>query len=193
MEEKKVAGAAEEAGAQAEQGAEPKKTTYTQEEVERLLQQEGDRRVTAALKKAEAKHTEAVREAQKLATMNEDEKARYEVERRQKELDEREPLIALLENTAEATKILSEKGLPPALVELVVAADADDMMARINLLDKWVKEGIKAGVERQLASASPRAASVSEGMTRAEFVKLPVSRQQELYRQNPELYQKMTQ
>lgn len=193
MEENKVVGAVEEAGAQAEQGAEPKKTTYTQEEVERLLQQEGDRRVTAALKKAEAKRTEAVREAQKLATMNEDEKARYEVERRQKELDEREARIALLENTAEATKILSEKGLPPALVELVVAADADDMMARINLLDKWVKEGIKAGVERQLASASPRASSVSEGMTRAEFSKLSIARQQELYRQNPELYQKMTQ
>lgn len=193
MEENKVVGAAEEAGAQAEQNAEPKKTTYTQEEVERLLQQEGDRRVTAALKKAEAKRTADVREAQKLATMNEDEKARYEVERRQKELDEREARIALLENTAEATKILSEKGLPPALVDLVVAADADDMMARINLLDKWMKEGIKAGVERQLASASPRAASVSEGMTRAEFSKLSIARQQELYRQNPELYQKMTQ
>ena len=192
MEETRTNGAVESAGAQAPQNAEPEKDTYTREEVERLLQQEGDRRVTAALKKAEAKRTQAVREAQKLATMNEDEKARYEVEQRQKELDEREARIALLENTAEATKILSEKGLPAALVELVVAEDADEMMGRITLLDKWVKEAVKAGVERQLASASPRASSVSEGMTREEFSRLSLSRQQELYRQNPELYRKMT-
>lgn len=192
MEETRTNGAVESAGAQAPKNAEPEKDTYTREEVERLLQQEGDRRVTAALKKAEVKRTQAVREAQKLATMNEDEKARYEVEQRLKELDEREARIALLENTAEATKILSEKGLPAALVELVVAEDADEMMGRITLLDKWVKEAVKAGVERQLASASPRASSVSEGMTREEFSRLSLSRQQELYRQNPELYRKMT-
>lgn len=192
MEETRTNGAVESAGAQAPQNAEPEKETYTREEVERLLQQEGDRRVTAALRKAEAKRTQAVREAQKLATMNEDEKARYEVEQRQKELDEREARIALLENTAEATKILSEKGLPAALVELVVAEDADEMMGRITLLDKWVKEAVRAGVERQLAGATPRAAGVSEGMTREEFSRLSLSRQQELYRQNPELYRKMT-
>ena len=34
--------------------------TYTQEEVNRLLQQEGDRRVTEALKKAEKKKAETL-------------------------------------------------------------------------------------------------------------------------------------
>lgn len=186
-------GAADPAGAQAEVETEPTKTTYTQEEVDRLLQQESDRRVTAALKKAEAKRDKDVREAQRLASMNEDEKLRYEVEQRQKELDEREAKIALLENTATATKILSEKGLPPALVELVIAADADDMMSRINLLDKWLKEGIKTGVEQRLASASPRAGSAGEVMDKAAFSKLPLLKQQEIARQNPDLYRKMTQ
>lgn len=193
MEEKAIGAVQESAGAQAEQQAEPEKETFTREEVQRLLQQESDRRVTAALKKAEAKRTEAVREAQKLASMNEDEKLRYQIEQRQKELDEREAKIALLENTAEATKILSEKGLPPALVDLVVASDADDMMSRINLLEKWVKEAVKGEVERRLASATPKAGNVNEGMNKADFARLPLQKQQELYRQNPELYQKMTQ
>ena len=191
MEETKTTGAVQETETK-ETITEPKKT-YTQEEVERLLQQEGDRRVTAALKKAEAKRTEAVREAQKLASMNEDEKIRYQIDQRQKELDEREARIALLENTAEATKILSEKGLPPALVDLVVAEDADDMMSRINLLDKWLKEGIKAGVEKRLASAAPRTGSVEESMSKGDFAKLSIARQQEIYRENPDLYRKMTQ
>lgn len=189
----------EETKAGAVQAAEPtevkaqeEKTTYTREEMEQLVQQEADRRVNEAMRRAKRQKEAAVREAQKLATMNEEEKARYEVEQRQKELDEREARIALLENTAEATKILSEKGLPAALVELVVAEDADEMMGRITLLDKWVKEAVRAGVERQLAGATPRAAGVSEGMTREEFSRLSLSRQQELYRQNPELYRKMT-
>lgn len=47
---------------------EPK--TYTQEEVDALLQKEADRRVTEALKKAERKNQEKVKEAQKLAQIS---------------------------------------------------------------------------------------------------------------------------
>ena len=61
---------------------EPK--TYTQEEVDVLLQKEGDRRVTEALKTAERKNQEKVKEAQKLAQMNEQEKYQYELEQREK-------------------------------------------------------------------------------------------------------------
>ena len=59
---------------------EPK--TYTQEEVDALLQKETDRRVSSALKKAEIKNQEKVKEAQRLAQMNEQEKYQYELEQR---------------------------------------------------------------------------------------------------------------
>ena len=52
--------------------------TYTQEEVDLMLQQEGDRRVTQALKKQEQKQAERIREAEKLAQMNEQEKYVYQ-------------------------------------------------------------------------------------------------------------------
>ena len=48
--------------------------SYTQAEVDALLQQETDRRVSSALKKVERKNAEKVKEAQKLAQMNESEK-----------------------------------------------------------------------------------------------------------------------
>ena len=65
-----------------EQGQENK--TYTQEEVNELLQREADRRVSEALKKQAKKNEEKVREAEKLAKMNEEEKYRYELEQREK-------------------------------------------------------------------------------------------------------------
>ena len=85
--------------------------TYTQEEVDALLQKEADRRVTDALKKQERKNQEKVREAEKLAKMNEQEKYQYELEQREKAIAEKEKALALAENKNEASKILAEKSI----------------------------------------------------------------------------------
>ena len=61
------------------EGNEPK--TYTQEEVDKLLQSEADRRVSEALKKQAKKNEEKVREAEKLAKMSADEKYEYELDK----------------------------------------------------------------------------------------------------------------
>ena len=57
--------------------------TYTQEEVDALLQREGDKRVTEALKTAERKNANKIREAQKLAQMDSQQKYEYELEQRE--------------------------------------------------------------------------------------------------------------
>ena len=44
--------------------------TYTEEEVRELLQKEGDKRVSEAMKKAERKSQAKIKEAAKLAQMN---------------------------------------------------------------------------------------------------------------------------
>jgi hypothetical protein len=90
--------------------AESKKETktYTQEEVEALLQAEGDRRVSQALKKKEQELSEAA----KLQAMNEKEKQAYEIEKMKKDLEEREKLVALNENKFVAMQVLSDKKLP---------------------------------------------------------------------------------
>ena len=67
---------------------EPK--TYTQEEVDKLLQSEADRRVSEALKKQAKKNEEKVREAEKLAKMSADEKYEYELEQREKAIQAKE-------------------------------------------------------------------------------------------------------
>ena len=165
--------------------------TYTQEEVDALLQQESDRRVSSALKKAEKKNQEKIKEAEKLAKLSEQERFQYELEQREKAIAEKEKQMALMENKAEASKALNERGISIALADFVVAEDADTMMENIKLLEDEFKKSVKAEVEKRLSSSSPKKNLESGEITREDFMKLPTARQQEIFEQNPNLYNKM--
>ena len=179
-------------GAPEEDGTTVEETvkTYTQEEVEALLQSEADRRVTAALKKAEMKNQAKIKEAEKLAQMNEQEKYAYQLEQREAAIAEKERELALLENKNEASKILAEKGISLALVDFIVADDAETMKANIDTLDKAFKASVTAEVEKRLASSAPKKNFVdTAAMTKERFNKMSVREQQELLRNNPDLTQ----
>lgn len=164
--------------------------TYTQEEVDALLQKEGDRRVTEALKKAERKHADKEKEAAKLARMNAQEKYEYELEQRERAIFEKERELNLAENKNTASKILAEKDIDLGLVDFVVAEDAETMNENIKKVDK----AIKASVAKRLAGRSPqKAPDVNEAVTPERFAKMTLAEQNKLYHDDPELYQKLTQ
>ena len=166
--------------------------TYTQEEVDKLLQQEGERRVTEALKKAEKKNQDKVKEAQRLAQMNEQEKYEYQLQQREEAIKAKEKELSLAENKNEASKILSEKGISLSLVDFVVADDADTMKANIDLLDKAFKASVKAEVEKRLGSNNPKKNLQSEGsITKEQFRKMNIAQQSELFKTNPDLYKRL--
>lgn len=163
--------------------------TYTQEEVNELLQKETDRRVSSALKKQEEKNNAKLREAQKLAQMNEQEKFVYELEQREKAIQEKERALTLAENKNEASKILAEKGISLDLVDFVVAEDAETMNTNISLLEKAFKQSVKVEVEKRLGSKVPKKnLPLDETLTREDFRKLSIVEQQKLATENPELY-----
>ena len=163
--------------------------TYTQEEVDKLLQSEVDRRITSALKK-QAKNNEAkIKEAQKLAQMNESEKFQYELEQREKAIAEKEKALALAENKNEASKILADKGLSLDLVDFVIAEDAETMNSNIRLLEKAFKDSVKREVEKRLGSSAPKKnLPVEETITKEKAVKMGIRERQNLLNNNPELY-----
>ena len=163
---------------------------YTQEEVDALLQQETDRRITSPQKKWEKKSKEKVREAQKLAKLSEQQRFQYELEQREKKIAEKEKQMALMENKAEASKALNERGISIALADFVVAEDADTMMGNIKILEDEFKKSVKLEVEKRLAGNSPKKNLQSKGMTREDFSKLSFAKQTELLQENPELYEK---
>ena len=166
--------------------------TYTQEEVDALLQREGDKRVTEALKKAERKNAERVKEAQKLAQMNESEKYQYELEQREKAIEEKEKALALAENKNEASKILADKGLSLSLVDFVIAEDAETMNSNIRLLEKAFKDSVKREVEKRLGSSAPKKnLPIEDTITKDKAMKMGIRERQNLLNENPELYNQL--
>lgn len=167
--------------------------TYTEAEVMEMLQRETDKRVTAALQKQERKTNAKIAEAQKLATMNEAEKYEYQLKQREEAIAAKEKELAMLENKNEASKILSEKGISLALVDFVVAEDAETMKANIDLLDRAFKASVKAEVEKRLGSAAPKKnPAIDKQLTKADFAKLSYSDMMQLKMTDPTLFAELS-
>lgn len=172
--------------------AEPANKTYTQDEVEKLIQSEADRRVNQALSKKEREMAKKLTEAEKLAKMSEEDKYKYQLEQKEKELAEKEREFILRDNKIAAMKVLSDKSLPAELVDFVVSEDAEATMANINALDKLIKNAVATEVRTRLASPTPKAGLPTENeYTRESFSKLGYKERLELQRNNPELYNKL--
>ena len=175
-------------GATEQKEATEEKLTFTQAELDALLQKEGDRRVSQAMKKQEGK----LKEAQKLAKMSAEEKYVYELEQREKAIEEKERQLSLAENKAEAAKILAEKGISAELVSFVVTDDAETMNANIKLLEREFKKSVKAEVEKRLSGTTPKKnLAEPEAMTKKDLLSMNVRDLQAFTNQNPELVQQL--
>ena len=167
--------------------------TYTESEVQALLQREGDRRVTNALKKQQKEFETKQAEAEKLRAMDENQRKEYEYTQKLQELEKREREFTVAQNKLEATKVLANRELPIEFVDYIVAEDADTMMENINVFERAFKAAVADAVAKKIASPAPKGGSVKQtGMTKEEFRKLTVAQQSELFRTNPELYRQMT-
>lgn len=158
--------------------------TYSEAE----FQSEVDRRVTQALRTAEKKNSEKVKEAEKLAKMSAEEQYHYQLEQREKAIAEKEHALAMAENRNEACKILAERGLSLRLVDFVVDESADVMSDRIKLLDREFKACVKAEVEKRLGGSSTKAATAPGEINKDTFKSMSLSEKQALYNSDPALY-----
>ena len=167
--------------------------TYTESEVQALLQSESDRRVSSALKKQQKEFETKMAEAEKLKAMDENQRKEYEYTQKLQELEQREREFTVAQNKLEATKVLANRELPIEFVDYIVAEDADTMMENINTFERAFKAAVADAVAKKIASPAPNGGSVKQtGMTKEEFRKLSVAQQSELFRTNPELYRQMT-
>lgn len=167
--------------------------TYTESEVQMLLQKEGDRRVSNALKKQQKQFESQMAEAEKLKTMDEAQRKDYEYNQKLEELERREREFTITQNKLEATKVLSSRGLPVEFVDYIVAEDAETMLENINVFEQAFKSAVSDAVAKKISNPSPKTGSAKQtGMTREEFSKLNVAQQAEIYRTNPKLYSQLT-
>ncbi len=176
------------------QESEVKETkTYTAEEVNKMIEDGRKQALEEANKKAEERFQNKMKESERLAKMNEEEKLRYQLEQREKAIEEKEKALALAENKNEAGKILAEKGLSLALVDFVVAEDAETMNQNISLLEKEFNKSVKAEVEKRLSSKAPKQnLPPDQTITKDVFKNMSLAQLSELSKNNPDLYKSLT-
>ena len=194
MELNNTTGAVEQTNTTATQAIEETTTpkTYTEQEVQELLQKEGDRRVSTALKKQQKQFENKIAEAEKLRGMDEAQRKEYEFNQKVAELEKKEREFNLAQNKLEASKVLANRELPIEFVDYIVADDADTMLENINVFEKAFKAAVADAVSKKLASPTPKTGSVKQtGLTREDFKKMNLAQQAELYKTNPALYKEL--
>lgn len=172
-----------------QEGATNTEKTYTESEVQALLQSEADRRVSSALKKQQKEFENKMAEAEKLRNMDETQRRDYEYNQRLQELEAKEKEFALAQNKLEATKVMASRGLPVSFVDYIVADDAETMMENITAFEKAFKAAVADEVSKKIASPAPKVGAVKQtGLSKEDFRKMGMIQRMELKQSNPELY-----
>lgn len=190
MEEMNVNGGAVAEEQSAETGAASEARTYTQEEVNQLLQREADKRVTAALRTQQRKHEKQL----SLSRLDGEERARAERDERIAELEEQLEQFTIERNRSELKSVLAARGLSAEFADIInISDDIEDSQANIDKLDKLFKAAVKAEVERRIAGNSPKGntAAAAAEITREAAQKMSLSELSTLLSQNPDLYNEL--
>lgn len=124
--------------------------TFTQEELDKIVQG----RIAKERKAWEKRLEDEKTEAQKLETMSEKEKKKYQEEKRIKELDDREAAITRRELTAQAKVQLADKGIPTELAEILNLTDAESCKKSIEVVEKAFQTAVEKAVEEKIKGGS---------------------------------------
>ena len=140
--------------------------TYNEDEVQKLIQSEADKRVTEALKTASKKHQEelqaeikkAMEEAKTYAQLNDDEKKQLE---QQKIIEENEALkrqLAMTEMSNEARATLSEKNInvKDELLKLLIGENAETTKAAVDSFIELFEETVETRLKDGRKQSTPK-------------------------------------
>ena len=125
--------------------------TFTQDELNHIVQERVQRAVAKAQKDAEDKIKQAQSEGERLAKLTKDERAKEEEAKRLADLEAREKAIAVKELRIETQSLLSDEGLPIEFLDVVMADTAESVKENIASIRKVFDEAAAA-----ICAASPR-------------------------------------
>ena len=132
----------------------------SREELEKLLQSEGDKRINGYL--SGDKHRKVIDEAVKTALeeerrtarMTKEEKEREAEEKRVRELNDRDAKIAERERQLLVVDLLSAEKAPTKLRDFITAKDEDGMREQLKTLLSIIDEGVSARQQERLSQAA---------------------------------------
>lgn len=165
--------------------------TFTQEELDAIVQKEKGKAKRAAEKEYKAK----MDEAEKLRKMNAEQKAAYEAKKQADYIAELEAKINRSGLEKEASKMLSEVGIVTSdeILSFVVKDNAEETQEAVtnftnlvnNLADKKVSEMLKGKTPRKVEQ------STAGAITKEQFDRMGYKSRNELQQSDPELYEKL--
>lgn len=141
--------------------------TYTQEEFDKQLQSEADKRVTEALKTAKAKWESDYKdklkkekdEAARLAKMSAEDRAKEEFEKQKQDFEAERKQFERDRLELQVKKDLNEQGLNESFSSFLIGEDADSSLANIKSFkgawDKALSEAVKEKLKGEPPKASP--------------------------------------
>ena len=134
---------------------------FSQADVDRMINQRMARWQRDADRRAEQARQQGRSEAERLAQMSDDERARHEREQTENNLRERETKLATREAELErrelratALETLAAKGLPKGLADILDYASADACNASITNVEKAFRAAVKEAVDAQLKNSA---------------------------------------
>lgn len=163
--------------------------TYTADEVMALLQSESDKRVTAALKKQQAKYEKQL----SLSKLDGSEREKAEKDNRIAELEEQLAAFQVEKNKSELKSVLASRGLSAEFADVIsINDDLEQSQANIDKLDKLFKAAVKAEVEKRLAGNAPKGngTGAAAEYTKESVSKMSLSELSKLKETQPEVYNK---
>lgn len=140
-----------------------------------------DEIVSKRLAKWEKQQAAKVEEAAKLAEMNAQQKAEYERDKVQKELDEYKRRDTVNAMVAESRRQLSEQGIAVSddILMRLVGETAEETKASVDAFSTAFTAAVEDAVKKQLAGKAPAAGVATKTMTKEEIlaIKDPIARQ----------------
>ncbi len=140
-----------------------------------------DEIVSKRLAKWEKQQAAKVEEAAKLAEMNAQQKAEYERDKVQKELDEYKRRDTVNAMVAESRRQLSEQGIAVSddILARLVGETAEETKASVDAFSTAFTAAVEDAVKKQLAGKAPAAGVATKTMTKEEVlaIKDPIARQ----------------
>lgn len=176
--------------------------TYTQEELDKLLQSESDRKTTKALETAKAKWEEEYKqkleeeksEAEKLASLSAEDRAKASFEEQKKQWEKEKAEYLKDKMMGETIKQLSSEKLPVDFATYVFADTAEEVKTNIEAFKTAWNTALDEAITERLKGKTPSlGGSVGEvvKMTKADFNKLTYKERQSMLAVDPDLMKKL--
>lgn len=156
---------------------------YTNEDVDKLINKK--------FAEWQSKKEKEINEAQKLAEMNEQQKAEYKLEQLQKELDEYKNRETLREMAKTARSILSEQNInvPDEIISVLVTKDADTTSENVKAFAKAFQTAVSQAVEQKITHKEPKTGK-SKTITKDDIMAIKdTAARQKAIAENIELFQ----